>query len=268
MDGLLLEENRKENDSGDWMECVGELRAELTQVRDEVGALRRENLELRQQVGYWKSMHARALERIAVLEQENELLRGENRLLRQQAFGKKSEKQSCQDRSNRLEGFDDKDSSESQGAKKKQRGPKRRDFSHLPAKEEIVELPADERLCPTCSKPGLTRFVADARIPMDNNASERSLRGAALGRKIYYGSGAEWSGQLAMMLFSVFATLPKWNINPRSWLRWYLDACATAGGQAPSDLQPFLPWNLSAEQRRTMAEPISAQVCEQLVDSS
>src|SRR5450432_1258452 len=83
---------------------------------------------------------------------------------------------------------------------------------------------------------GLTRFVDDARIPMDNNASERSLRGAALGRKNYYGSSAVWSGHLAMMLFSVFATLSKWNINPRRWLSWYLDACALAGGQVPSDI--------------------------------
>src|SRR5229473_7691871 len=144
MDGLLLEEPRKDLDSGDWIECVRELRWELTQLRDEVDTLRRENLELRQQVGYWKSMHARAIERIAVLEQENEHLRGENRRLQQQLFGKKSEKQSTKDRSNHLDGFDDKDSPESPGAKKKQLGPQRRDFSHLPAQEEVIELPADE----------------------------------------------------------------------------------------------------------------------------
>jgi len=103
---------------------------------------------------------------------------------------------------------------------------------------------------------GLTRFVADPRIPMDNNASERSLRGAALGRKNYYGSNAEWSGRLAMMLFSIFATLPKWNINPRTWLRWYLDACAMAGGQAPPDIQRYMPWNMSEIERQTMSEPL------------
>jgi transposase len=550
MDGLQLEESRTDVDAGDWMECVRELRAELAHLRDEVDSLRRENLLLRQQVGYWKSAHARAVERITVLERENEHLRGENRRLQQQAFGKKSEKQSAKDRSNRLDGFDDKDSAASPGAKKKQRGPKRRDFSHLPGRDELIEAAADQRLCATCNKPfavmtdtedseqieievkayrrvirrrryrktcscpgcrtitapapaklipksllgtsvwvevllakyfnhqpterlltswnlleldladstvnaglrrlqplftpiyeavrernrlsayqqadetrwlvfvekegkaghrwwlwvfngqdtvvyvldpyrshdvpeghftagisvvlmvdrlasykamapvkaglillafcwahvrrdfiavaksfpelkpwaidwlklirqayrcnrqrvrhqdntpefaaadaplravmeamktqaveqladvelrlpcrkvlvslqehwtGLTRFVDDARIPMDNNASERSLRGPALGRKNYYGSGTEWSGLLAMMLFSVFATLKKWDINPRHWLRWYLNACAVAGGQAPSDIQPFLPWTLSEEQRRTMTELI------------
>jgi transposase len=551
MDGLLLEESRQETDAGDWVELVRELRREVTELRGEVAALRRENLELRQQVGYWKSMHARALERIAVLEQENEQLRGENRRLQQQLFGQKSEKQSAKDRSNHLDGLEDEDPAGSPAKpKKKPKGPKRRDWSHLPAQEEVQELPQDQRTCPACGKPlelmtdtedseqieidvkahrrvirrrryrktctcpgcrtitapvppklipksllstsvwvevllakyfnhqpterllaswellgldlaastvnaglerlqplfvpiyqalqernrlsayqqadetrwlvfvekdgkqghrwwlwvfhgedtvvyvldpcrshdvpeghftagisivlmvdrlasykamapvkaglivlafcwahvrrdfitaaksfpelkpwalawlkrirqayrhnrerlqqwgapgftvadtklsalvdqmkstaaaelaephlrlpcrkvlvslqehwtGLTRFVDDPRIPMDNNASERSLRGAALGRKNYYGSGAEWSGKLAMMLFSVFATLQKWAINPRTWLRWYLDACANAGGNVPRDVQPFLPWNLNQEQRQTMAQSIA-----------
>jgi len=96
---------------------------------------------------------------------------------------------------------------------------------------------------------GLTHFVADARIPMDNNLSERRLRGPALGRKNYYGSGALWSGRLAAALFSILATLQLWQINPRLWLNWYLQSCAEAGGQAPSDIEPFLPWNLSEEMR-------------------
>jgi transposase len=96
---------------------------------------------------------------------------------------------------------------------------------------------------------GLTRFVDDPGIPMDNNLSERHLRGPALGRKNYYGSGAWWSGQLAAALFSIVATLKLWQINPRLWLTWYLQSCAEAGGQAPQDLEPFLPWNLSQAMR-------------------
>ena len=79
---------------------------------------------------------------------------------------------------------------------------------------------------------GLTRFLDDPRIPMDNNASERSVRGPAIGRNNYYGSGAEWSGRLAAMLFSIFATLLHWKINERAWLTWYLKACATAAVRA------------------------------------
>jgi hypothetical protein len=39
-------------------------------------------------------------------------------------------------------------------------------------------------------------------------------------------------------------------MNPRKWLEWYLDSCAKEGGKAPADIKPFLPWNLSPEQRR------------------
>jgi transposase len=100
---------------------------------------------------------------------------------------------------------------------------------------------------------GLTRFVDDLRITLDNNASERAARGPAVGSKNYYGSGALWSGRLTAILFSVFATLRKQCLNPRKWLTWYLESCAEAGGQAPADITGFLPWNLSNEKRRELA---------------
>jgi transposase len=100
---------------------------------------------------------------------------------------------------------------------------------------------------------GLTLFVDDPRIPMDNNRSERILRGPALGRKNFYGSGSLWSGRLAAALFSILATLKLWKINPRLWLQWYLQSCAEAGGQAPKDIEPFLPWNLSEEMRAKLS---------------
>jgi transposase len=99
---------------------------------------------------------------------------------------------------------------------------------------------------------GLTRFLDDPRIPLDNNASERRVRGPALGRKNYYGSGALWSGRLAAMLFSLFATLALAKINIRTWLTWYLTSCAENGGRVPSDIDPFLPWKMSVEMRREM----------------
>jgi transposase len=100
---------------------------------------------------------------------------------------------------------------------------------------------------------GLTRFLDDPRIPLDNNASERRVRGPAVARKNYYGSGALWSGRLAAMLFSLFATLNLAKINIRDWLTWYLQSCADNGGQVPLSIDPFMPWNMSTQQRRELA---------------
>src|SRR5271156_755739 len=516
-------------------------RQELVELRAEVSRLRRENLELRQQAGYWQSRHADAMRRIAALEQENEYLRGENRKLQAEQFGRKSEKQSGKDRSNQLDDPSETKPKRPRGQQRDRPGPKRRDYSHLPIREETTELPETERVCAHCGLPlvacgmedteqieievliyrrvthrrryqrtcacpgqrtftapqpakllpkgrfgvslwaeifldkfashrpterllkhwqdlgldlapgtvadglrrleplfqpvqvalcernrqsvltqadetrwlvfcdypgkvghhwwlwvfgggdtvvyivdptrshavpekhyppnasgvllvdrysaykamaqvktgtlvlafcwahvrrdfvrvgkgwpelkawalewlkrirelyrcnrqrlqnpteanansalrhalalceqqigreladpslrepcrkvlvslqehwqGLTRFVDDPRIPMDNNISERRLRGPAVGRKNYYGSGAEWSGRLAAALFSILATLKLWQINPRLWLTWYLQSCAAAGGQAPPDIQPFLPWNMPPEKLATM----------------
>jgi hypothetical protein len=41
-----------------------------------------------------------------------------------------------------------------------------------------------------------------------------------------------------------------WDINPRLWLQAYLQACAEAGGQAPAELDRFLPWKMSEGQRQ------------------
>jgi hypothetical protein len=65
------------------------------------------------------------------------------------------------------------------------------------------------------------RAAANLREPCRKaltSLAERLMRNPALGRKNYYGSGAEWTGRLAMMMFSIWATLKLWNINPRQWL--------------------------------------------------
>ena len=89
---------------------------------------------------------------------------------------------------------------------------------------------------------GLILFVEHADLPMDNNQAERALRGPVVGRKNYYGSGARWSGELTAALFSLFHTLERWQLNPRTWLTEYLTACAAGGGRVPADVERFLPW--------------------------
>jgi hypothetical protein len=54
------------------------------------------------------------------------------------------------------------------------------------------------------------------------------------------------------MLFTLFATVSKAKIDSRTWLTWYLQNCARAGGQVPGDVTPFSPWNMCQEKRREM----------------
>ena len=84
------------------------------------------------------------------------------------------------------------------------------------------------------------------------------MRGPALGRKNYRGSGSKWSGRLAEATFSIVATMACLNLNARTWLTWYLEARATVGGRVPSDIASFLPWNLSAEHLAALVEEPAA----------
>jgi transposase len=548
MDGVLLTLLEAGSADADLTALVTRLLAEVDQLRAEVAGLRRENLELRQQAGYWQSRHADAVRRIAALEQENEQLRGENRKLQAERFGRRSEKHSASDRSNELDDPADAKPKRPRGRQPGQPAPKRRDYSHLPTREQVIDLPEAEQICPACGLPlkacgsedseqleieiivyrrvirrrryqrtcrcpgprtltappapklipksllgvsvwveilldkfasyrptqrlleqwrlvgldlaagtvtdglqrleplfnpimeallqrnrqshykqadetrwlvfveqqgkvgfgwwlwvfnsedtvvyllddsrshqvpeehyppqaggvlmvdrysaykamlqvkngtlilvfcwahvrrdfvrvgkgwpelkawalawlrrirdlyrwnrqrltdpadraaqdglrqavaamrqqldteladpalrtpagkvltslqehwsGLTQFIDDPRIPMDNNLSERRLRGPALGRKNYYGSGALWSSRLAATLFSIVATLKLWQVNPRLWLNWYLQSCAAAGSQAPTDIDPFLPWKLSEDMRAKLRMELPTQ---------
>jgi transposase len=127
--------------------------------------------------------------------------------------------------------------------------------------QAVAEL-ADKKLRSPCRKtlesllehwPGLTRFVTDAKLPMDNNASERAVRGPATGRKNYYGSGSLGSVCLTAAMFSMLATLKRWDLNPRRWLTWYFESCAAAGGKPPTEIDGFLPWNLPDSRRQQLA---------------
>ena len=102
---------------------------------------------------------------------------------------------------------------------------------------------------------GLTLFLKHPALPLDNNAAERALRPAVVGRKNFYGSGSQWSGELAATMFSVLMTMRLWQINPRTWLGAYLQACAEHGNRAPPELSGFLPWTMDAARLAAMRAP-------------
>lgn len=92
---------------------------------------------------------------------------------------------------------------------------------------------------------GLTLFLLDPRIPLDNNKAERLLRGCVINRKNSYGSGVEWSGQLASKCFSIFQTWLINGLDPQALLLDYFNQCSLHPGKPPPSIDNFLPWKMT-----------------------
>jgi hypothetical protein len=65
---------------------------------------------------------------------------------------------------------------------------------------------------------GLTRFVDDPRIPLDNNAAERALRGPVVGRKNHYGSRSLRGTQVAAVFYTLCETARLAGVDPQAYL--------------------------------------------------
>jgi transposase len=98
-------------------------------------------------------------------------------------------------------------------------------------------------------------FLEHSEIPMDNNEAERKLRNPVVGRKNYYGSGSQWSGEFAAKMMTILETIDMNGLDVRKWLNEYLEACAKNGGKQPDNVQEWLPWNMSPERKAELAKP-------------
>jgi transposase len=184
MDGVLIpgvSTNPAFSGATAWPTAGWNQRLALLGLRKENAELRRENAELRQQAAYWKAMHARALEREAKLAEELEAARGEIRKLRDRLFGRKSERNGHRNLSNEL--LDPEDATaarprRSRGQQPGRRGPGRRDCSHLPAVEEFIELPEDQRRCQRCGRPRRPKSDTEdsEQIEIEVRAHRRVIR--------------------------------------------------------------------------------------------
>jgi len=68
---------------------------------------------------------------------------------------------------------------------------------------------------------GLTLFLSNPKIPIDNNTSERLLRSHVVGRKTWYGTHSRQGAKTAAVHFSLVESCKMNRINPRYY---YLDA--------------------------------------------
>jgi transposase len=66
--------------------------------------------------------------------------------------------------------------------------------------------------------PGLVRFVEDPAIPIDNNATERAMRGVVLGRKNHYGSKSLRGTQVAALFYSLVESAKLAGLEPAGYL--------------------------------------------------
>ncbi|MBU1947527.1 MAG: IS66 family transposase, partial [Candidatus Eisenbacteria bacterium] len=85
---------------------------------------------------------------------------------------------------------------------------------------------------------GLTSFLKDPRIPLDNNAAERSLRGIVLGRKNHYGSRSKRGTEVAALFYSLLESAKLCGVDPKAYLRTALYESIKNPGTVilPSDL--------------------------------
>jgi transposase len=85
---------------------------------------------------------------------------------------------------------------------------------------------------------GLTRFLDDARLPLDNNATERGLRGMVVGRKNHYGSRSQRGTEVAALFYSLIESAKLCGVEPKAYLLHATHAALTNPGTVtlPHDL--------------------------------
>jgi hypothetical protein len=67
-------------------------------------------------------------------------------------------------------------------------------------------------------KRGLTRFLGNALLSPDNNATERVVRGVVVGRKNHYGSRSEQGTKVAALMYSLLDSAELAGVDPATYL--------------------------------------------------
>jgi len=84
----------------------------------------------------------------------------------------------------------------------------------------------------------LTRYLEDGDLPIDNNRTERSLRGVALGRRNWTFFGSDRGGKTFAILRSFIASCELLKLDPFEWLRDVLARIPTHSIQQLDQLLP------------------------------
>jgi transposase len=87
---------------------------------------------------------------------------------------------------------------------------------------------------------GLTYYIKDGDLEIDNNLIENAIRPVAIGRKNYLFAGSHEAAQRAAMMYSLFACCKKNDVNPHEWL---IDVLNRISDHPINKIEELLPNN-------------------------
>jgi transposase len=91
----------------------------------------------------------------------------------------------------------------------------------------------------------LTRYIEDGRLSIDNNLSERLLRGIAVTRRNFLFWGSDRGGTRAAVTYIIIESAKLNGLDPEAYLASVLDLLAR--GHPISRLDELLPWNFQPQ---------------------
>ena len=91
----------------------------------------------------------------------------------------------------------------------------------------------------------LTRYCEDGDLQIDNNATERAIRGVAVGRNNWMFFGSDEGGKTAAVLRSFVASCQRVGVDPFAWLK---DILSRIADHPITRLTELLPYNWATAQ--------------------
>jgi transposase len=94
----------------------------------------------------------------------------------------------------------------------------------------------------------LTCFATDGRLSIDNNLSERLLRGVAITRKNFMFVGSDRGGDRAAIFYTLIESAKLNGLDPEAYIAAVIDRMAKRHNSRA--LGALLPWNLKLPERK------------------
>ena len=94
----------------------------------------------------------------------------------------------------------------------------------------------------------LSCFALDGRLSIDNNLSERLLRGVAITRKNFMFVGSDRGGDRAAIFYTLIETAKLNGLDPEAYIAQVIDRMAK--GHASKQLNTLLPWNFKVAEAK------------------